>query len=173
MTARPGLERPVVLVAAADDDWHRAVEALSAGATDCLRLPVDDAELRARIGAALIGRHARLAERHALGEAIHGDSLQVLAALTMRLQLVQRRAEQSGMRLDASTTAELSDIKGEEMSIGFGGARIRNYVLQPYQQVKDDRTQHEEGNVAAVLDGALDPFMEAWLRDQRAADATS
>jgi signal transduction histidine kinase len=110
LTARPGLERPVVLVAADADHWHRAVEALGSGAVDCLRLPVDDAELRARIGAAMIGRRARLAERQALGEAIHGDSLQVLAALTMRLQLVQRRAEQSDMRLDASTTAELSDI---------------------------------------------------------------
>ena len=64
--------------------------------------------------------------------------------------------------------SELADIKGEEMTIGFGGARIRNYVLQPYQQVKDDRTGHEKGNIQAVLDGSLDPFMESWLRWQRA-----
>ena len=110
LTARNAIDRPVVLVAADEASWPRAVEALDAGAGDCLRLPVDDAELRARLLAATAGRHARLDERHALGEAIHGDSLQILAALTMRLQLVQRRAEQSGMTLDASTAAELGDI---------------------------------------------------------------
>jgi peptide chain release factor 2 len=46
--------------------------------------------------------------------------------------------------------------------IGFG-AQIRSYVLAPYQLVKDLRTEHETGNVDAVLDGALDPFIEAYL----------
>ena len=63
--------------------------------------------------------------------------------------------------------AKLAQLGGEKRDIAFG-SQIRNYVLQPYQQVKDDRTGHEEGNVAAVLDGALDPFMESWLRWQRA-----
>ena len=44
--------------------------------------------------------------------------------------------------------------------------QIRTYVLQPYQLVKDLRTEHETGNVEAVLDGDLDPFMEAWLRQR-------
>jgi DNA-binding response OmpR family regulator len=99
---RAEVDRAAVIVAADTDEWHRAIDALAAGAVDCLRLPVDDAELRARITSAMVGRHARLAERHTLGEAIHGDSLQVLAALTMRLQLVQRRAQHAGMTLDAS-----------------------------------------------------------------------
>jgi peptide chain release factor 2 len=46
--------------------------------------------------------------------------------------------------------------------IGFG-SQIRSYVLAPYQLVKDLRTEHETGNVSAVLDGALDPFIEAYL----------
>jgi peptide chain release factor 2 len=41
-------------------------------------------------------------------------------------------------------------------------------VLAPYQQVKDLRTDYETGNVQAVLDGDLDPFMEAYLRWRRA-----
>jgi peptide chain release factor 2 len=62
---------------------------------------------------------------------------------------------------------ELSAIRGEQRSVGFG-SQIRSYVLQPYQMVKDLRTEHETGNVDGVLDGSLDEFMEAFLRWQRA-----
>ena len=47
------------------------------------------------------------------------------------------------------------------------GSQIRSYVLQPYQMVKDLRTDVESGNVAAVLDGDLDQFMEGYLRWRR------
>ena len=47
--------------------------------------------------------------------------------------------------------------------IGWGH-QIRSYVLQPYQMVKDLRTDVETGNTAAVLDGDLDRFVEAWLK---------
>lgn len=63
---------------------------------------------------------------------------------------------------------ELAAIRGEQRSVGFG-SQIRSYVLQPYQMVKDLRSEHETGAVDTVLDGALDPFMEAFLRWQRAA----
>ena len=56
-----------------------------------------------------------------------------------------------------------SDIRGDVKDIGWG-SQIRSYVLQPYQMVKDLRTNYETGNVNAVLDGDLDPFVEAWLR---------
>jgi peptide chain release factor 2 len=61
---------------------------------------------------------------------------------------------------------EMAAIKGDQQRVGFG-SQIRSYVLQPYQMVKDLRTEHETGNVQAVLDGDLDPFMESWLRWQR------
>ena len=64
-------------------------------------------------------------------------------------------------------TAELDAMAGPKAQIGWG-AQIRSYVLAPYQQVKDLRTDHETGNVSAVLDGDLDGFMEAWLRWRRA-----
>jgi peptide chain release factor 2 len=64
--------------------------------------------------------------------------------------------------------AELTAMAGPKALIGWG-AQIRSYVLAPYQQVKDLRTEHETGNVQAVLDGDLDPFMEAYLRWRRAA----
>ncbi|HBM77741.1 MAG TPA: peptide chain release factor 2, partial [Verrucomicrobiales bacterium] len=45
-------------------------------------------------------------------------------------------------------------------------SQIRSYVFQPYQMVKDLRTGCETGNIQAVMDGALDPFIEAMLRGQ-------
>jgi peptide chain release factor 2 len=59
--------------------------------------------------------------------------------------------------------AELKKLYGEKGEIAFG-SQIRNYVLQPYQLVKDVRTNFEVGNVDAVLEGAIDPFIEAYLK---------
>lgn len=58
---------------------------------------------------------------------------------------------------------EISDLKGEFKKVEWG-SQIRSYVLHPYQMVKDHRTEAETGNTQAVLDGALDVFMEAYLR---------
>jgi peptide chain release factor 2 len=58
---------------------------------------------------------------------------------------------------------KLSDIRGDVKEIGWGN-QIRSYVMQPYTMVKDHRTNEETGNVDAVLDGAIDPFINAYLR---------
>lgn len=58
---------------------------------------------------------------------------------------------------------KLSDIRGEVKEIGWGN-QIRSYVLQPYTMVKDHRTGEESGNADAVLDGGLDPFINAYLK---------
>ncbi len=58
---------------------------------------------------------------------------------------------------------EAAAISGDKSEIGWG-SQIRSYVLQPYQMVKDLRTGCETGNTAAVLDGDIDQFVEAWLR---------
>lgn len=62
-----------------------------------------------------------------------------------------------------ANAAELDDIRGEVMENGWG-SQIRSYVFQPYTMVKDLRTQEETANVQAVMDGALDPFMNAYLK---------
>jgi peptide chain release factor 2 len=59
--------------------------------------------------------------------------------------------------------AELAKERGEVQNIGFGGEAIRSYVLHPYQQVKDERTNLKIGNAQGVLDGDLDPFIHAYL----------
>ena len=58
---------------------------------------------------------------------------------------------------------KLSDIRGDVKDIAWG-SQIRSYVLQPYTMVKDHRTGCESGNADAVLDGALDPFISAFLK---------
>ncbi len=59
--------------------------------------------------------------------------------------------------------AKAEGIKGEQMENGWG-SQIRNYVLQPYTMVKDTRTGCEVAQADAVLDGKLDPFINAYLR---------
>ena len=86
-------------------------------------------------------------------------------AVAMRIlaaRLAQRAAEERQKELD--------ELRGEQMEIGFG-SQIRSYVLSPYQLVKDHRTDVEEGNVEAVLDGEIDEFINAELR-RRAAHRT-
>jgi peptide chain release factor 2 len=66
-------------------------------------------------------------------------------------------------RQRAEHQATLDELSGDRTDSGWGN-QIRSYVLAPYQQVKDLRTNHETGNVDAVLDGDLDDFIEAELR---------
>ncbi len=82
----------------------------------------------------------------------HRNKDMAMKMLTARLyeQEKQRQAE------------EQKGLHGDKMEIGWG-SQIRSYVLQPYRLIKDHRTQQEAGNVDAVLDGNLDPFIKAYL----------
>jgi peptide chain release factor 2 len=86
----------------------------------------------------------------------HQNKDKAMQYLKAKLAELQRQERQ----------AELDAIRGVQHSVGFG-SQIRSYVMQPYQMVKDLRTEHETGNVDGVLDGGLDEFMEAYLRWQR------
>ena len=87
-------------------------------------------------------------------------AMQMLAAKLADLQRQEREAE-------------LNALAGEQRDVAWG-SQIRSYVLHPYQQVKDLRSNLELGNVDAVLDGDLDALMEAflqWQRSQREVDS--
>jgi len=78
-----------------------------------------------------------------------------MAMKVLKARLFQRQQQEAAEHLD--------QIRGQVMPAEFG-SQIRNYVLQPYTLVKDVRTGLEVGNAPAVLDGEIDPFIEAWLR---------
>ncbi len=81
------------------------------------------------------------------------------AMKTLKAKLLEREREK---RMD-----HINEITGDQSAVNFG-SQDRNYVLQPYQQVKDLRSGLELSNPEAVLDGDLDSLMEAYLRWQRA-----
>jgi peptide chain release factor 2 len=83
-------------------------------------------------------------------------AMRVLKAKLAELER-QKRAEQ------------LDELRGAKRNVGFG-SQIRSYVMQPYQMVKDLRTEFETSNVQGVLDGDLDGLLEAELR-RRAREA--
>ncbi|WP_143813005.1 peptide chain release factor 2 [Paenibacillus sp. XY044] len=79
-------------------------------------------------------------------------------AMTMlRSKLYERKLEEQRKQLD--------EIRGEQSDIAWG-SQIRSYVFHPYSMVKDHRTSVETGNVGAVMDGDLDPFIDGYLRSQ-------
>ena len=67
------------------------------------------------------------------------------------------------MMKEEENREKLSDIRGEVSEIGWGN-QIRSYVFQPYTMVKDHRTSVESGNVDAVMDGAIDLFINGYLK---------
>ena len=78
-------------------------------------------------------------------------ALELLAAKIFAKQEQEQQAVAKGRSIAATTANEW-------------GSQIRSYVLHPYKMVKDHRTSYETSNAAAVLDGDLDGFIQAYLR---------
>ena len=75
------------------------------------------------------------------------------------MKVLKARLYQHELEKEREKNKELEDQK---MEIGFG-SQIRSYVFHPYNMVKDHRTKEETGNVQAVMDGDIDPFIRAYL----------
>ncbi|MBR2362792.1 MAG: peptide chain release factor 2 [Spirochaetaceae bacterium] len=92
----------------------------------------------------------------------------VVACQTERSQLMNRATAMSMLKARLyehyrqEREKENAKFAAEKKDISWGN-QIRSYVFQPYTMVKDHRTKHETGNIQAVMDGALDPFIEAYL----------
>lgn len=99
----------------------------------------------------------------------HLPSGLVVTCQTERSQLKNKSTAMKLLRsrlyekMEDEKRSQMERFYGEKGEMGWGN-QIRSYVLQPYQIVKDLRTQIEQGNVQAVLDGDLDPFISAWLK---------
>lgn len=93
----------------------------------------------------------------------------VVSSQAQRSQLKNREQAMSMLKsklyqLELDKQAqEAAELKGEQLEISWG-SQIRSYVFHPYSMVKDHRTNYETGNVQAVMDGDLDPFIDAYLR---------
>jgi peptide chain release factor 2 len=98
------------------------------------------------------------------------SSQQERSQLQNRENAMKKLRTMLATRIEEEREAELARIAGKQATVGWG-TQIRSYVLQPYQMVKDLRTDVEMGNVAAVLDGDLDEFMEGYLRWRRTGAA--
>jgi len=83
----------------------------------------------------------------------HKNRAEAMKMLKARLYMLEQQKRD----------AELAKLYSEKGEIAWGN-QIRSYVLQPYQMVKDHRTDFQTGNVDAVLDGDLDGFIESYLR---------
>lgn len=84
----------------------------------------------------------------------HHNKEKAMQMLKAKLRLMQEQEQAD----------KVSDIRGEVKEIGFGN-QIRSYVMQPYTMVKDHRTNVENGNVTSVLDGNIDGFINAYLKE--------
>jgi peptide chain release factor 2 len=78
----------------------------------------------------------------------------------LRSRLIQLQLEQHAEKV--------SELKGPNEQAAWGN-QIRSYVLHPYKQVKDLRTRYETSDVENVLDGGIDPFINAYLEHSLAA----
>jgi peptide chain release factor 2 len=83
----------------------------------------------------------------------HKNRSQAMKVLKSRLYVLEQKKRD----------AEVAKLYGEKGEIAWG-SQIRSYVMQPYQMVKDHRTNVQVGNIEAVLNGDLDGFIEAYLR---------
>jgi peptide chain release factor 2 len=109
---------------------------------------------------------------------IHEPTGLVASSQEERSQLQNRERAMSRLKamlaakVEEEHAAELDAIAGKQAQVGWG-SQIRSYVLQPYQMVKDLRTDVESGNISAVLDGDIDEFIEGYLRWRRRTAVSS
>jgi len=140
---------------------------------DDVELDIDESDIRMEVFRASGAGGQHINKTSSAVRLIHEPTGLVASSQEERSQLQNR--ERAMGRLTAMIAAkaeedranELDAIAGKQAQVGWG-SQIRSYVLQPYQMVKDLRTEIETSDVSGVLDGEIDEFVEGYLRMRRA-----
>jgi peptide chain release factor 2 len=142
---------------------------------DAAEVELNDADIRMEVFRASGAGGQHVNKTSSAVRLIHEPTGLIASSQEERSQLQNREKAMNRLRAMVAARAEeereleLQRIAGGKQAQVGWGSQIRNYVLQPYQMVKDLRTGVESGNVAAVLDGDIDEFMEGYLRWKRAS----
>jgi peptide chain release factor 2 len=139
---------------------------------DAPNVEINEADIRMEVFRASGAGGQHINKTSSAVRLIHEPTGLVTSSQEERSQLQNRERAMSRLKamlaakIEEEHQAELDAIAGKQAQVGWG-SQIRSYVMQPYQMVKDLRTEVETGNVAAVFDGDLDQFMEGYLRWKR------
>ena len=142
---------------------------------DAAEVELNDADIRMEVFRASGAGGQHVNKTSSAVRLIHEPTGLIASSQEERSQLQNREKAMNRLRAMVAARAEeereleLQRIAGGKQAQVGWGSQIRNYVLQPYQMVKDLRSGVESGNVAAVLDGDIDEFMEGYLRWKRAS----
>jgi peptide chain release factor 2 len=140
---------------------------------DDVDVDVDESDIRMEVFRASGAGGQHVNKTSSAVRLVHEPTGLVASSQEERSQLQNREramARLSAMiaaKAEEDRAAELDSIAGKQAQVGWG-SQIRSYVMQPYQMVKDLRTDIETANVSAVLDGDLDELIEGYLRWRRA-----
>jgi peptide chain release factor 2 len=143
---------------------------------DAPDVEINDADVRMEVFRASGAGGQHINKTSSAVRLIHEPTGMVASSQEERSQLQNREKAMNRLKsliaakIEEEHQAELDAIGGKQAQVGWG-SQIRSYVMQPYQMVKDHRTDVETGNVDAVFDGDLDQFMEGYLRWRRAESA--
>jgi peptide chain release factor 2 len=138
-------------------------------------IEINDADVRMEVYRASGAGGQHINKTSSAVRLIHEPTGLVSASQEGRSQLQNRESAMKRLRamvaakVEDEREAELARIAGKQAQVGWG-SQIRSYVLQPYQMVKDLRTEHETSNVASILDGDIQDFMESYLKWRRRSD---
>ena len=142
---------------------------------DDVEVDIDESDIRMEVFRASGAGGQHVNKTSSAVRLIHEPTGLVASSQEERSQLQNRERAMGRLKAmlaakhEEDRAAELDAIAGKQARVGWG-SQIRSYVLQPYQMVKDLRTDVESANVAAVLDGDIDPFIEGYLRWRRASE---
>jgi len=175
MTAERGTHR-LVRISPFDNQGRRQTSFAAVQVWPLLEdveLDIDDSDIRMEVFRASGAGGQHINKTSSAVRLIHEPTGLVASSQEERSQLQNRERAMGRLtamiaaKAEEDRAAELDSIAGKQAQVGWG-SQIRSYVLQPYQMVKDLRTEIETSDVSGVLDGDIDEFVEGFLRMRRA-----